>query len=138
MKKEELLTCSPTSWPTVSDLRTSGPRPGSSGRWVSARTSSPIWSTRCGARKCPSRAVRADTARAYKLHREIFIDALRIRGCALDEVVHTGDSKGTGEVGVRGTGIRPVLLLRGHGRQHDDVDVADGLEQASELVFKKG
>ena len=82
--------------------------------------------------------ISADTARAYKPHREIFDEALRFSGCAPGEVVHIGDSYDTDVMGARGAGIRPVLLLRGHARQHDDVDTADGLEQALELVFPKG
>ena len=82
--------------------------------------------------------VSADTARAYKPHREIFDEALRVSGCAPGEVVHIGDSYDTDVVGARGAGIRPVLLLRGRERQHFDVDAADGLEQALELVFSKG
>ena len=80
----------------------------------------------------------ADTARAYKPHREIFDEALSISGRLPGEVVHTGDSYDTDVVGARGVGIRPVLLLRGRARQHDDVDVADGLDQALKLVFPKG
>ena len=76
--------------------------------------------------------VSADNARAYKPHREIFDEALRISGCTPGEVIHIGDSYDTDVVGARGAGIRPVLLLRGHLRQHDDVDTADDLEQALE------
>ena len=82
--------------------------------------------------------VSADTARAYKPHREIFDEALRVSGCTPDEVVHIGDSYDTDVVGARVAGIRPVLLLRGRERQHDDVDAADSLEQALELAFSKG
>ena len=82
--------------------------------------------------------VSADTARAYKPHREIFDETLRASGCMPDEVVHIGDSYDTDVVGARGAGIRPVLLLRGRARQHNDVDAADGLEQALELVSPKG
>ena len=82
--------------------------------------------------------VSADSARAYKPHREIFDEALRISDCTPDEVVHIGDSFDTDVVGAHGAGIRPVLLLRGRARQHDDVDAADDLEQALELVFSKG
>ena len=81
--------------------------------------------------------VNADTARAYKPHREIFDEALRISGCAPGEVVHIGDSYDTDVVGARSAGIRPVLLLRGRAQQHDHVDAADGLEQVLELVFKR-
>ena len=82
--------------------------------------------------------VSADTARAYKPHREIFDETLQVSGCAPDEVVHIGDSYDTDVVGARGAGIRPVLLLRGRKQQYDGVDAADGLEQALELVFPKG
>ena len=41
-------------------------------------------------------------------------------------------------VGACGAGISPVLLLRGRAPQHDDVDAADSLEQALELVCSKG
>ena len=85
----------------------------------------------------PAGVISADTARTYKPHREIFDDALRASGCTPGEVVHIGDSYDTDVVGARGAGIRPVLLLRGRERQHDDVDVADGLDQALKLVFQK-
>ena len=78
--------------------------------------------------------VSADTARAYKPHREIFDEALRISGCTPSEVTHIGDSYDTDVVGARGVGIRPALLLRGRARQHADVDVVDNLGQALELV----
>ena len=81
--------------------------------------------------------VSADTARAYKPHREIFDEALRVSKCAPGEVVHIGDSYDTDVVGACSAGIRPVLLLRGHAQQHDEVNAVDGLEQALELVFKK-
>ena len=81
--------------------------------------------------------VSADTARAYKPHREIFDEALRVSGCTPGEVIHIGDSYETDVVGARGAGIRPVLLLRGHSRRHDDVDTADDLEQALELIFRR-
>ena len=81
--------------------------------------------------------VSADTARAYKPHREIFDEALRISGCTPGEVIHIGDSYDTDVAGARGAGIMPVLLLRGHMRRHDDVDAADDLEQALELIFKR-
>ena len=56
--------------------------------------------------------VSADTARAYKPHREIFDETLRVSGCTPGEVVHIGDSYDTDVVGARVAGIRPVLLLR--------------------------
>ncbi|MDE6259816.1 MAG: HAD family hydrolase [Oscillospiraceae bacterium] len=80
--------------------------------------------------------VSADTARAYKPHREIFDEALRLSGCMPDEVVHIGDSYDTDVVGARSAGIRPVLLLRGHERRCDNVDTANDLAQALELLFK--
>lgn len=82
--------------------------------------------------------VSADTVRAYKPHREIFDWTLRLSGRMPDEVIHIGDSYDTDVVGARSAGIRPVLLLRGHTQQHDDVDAIDSLEQALDLVFKKG
>ena len=81
--------------------------------------------------------VSADTVRTYKPHREIFDTALRFSGYTPDEVVHIGDSYDTDVVGARGAGIRPVLLLRGHTRRHEDVDAADDLEQSLELIFKR-
>ena len=86
----------------------------------------------------PAGVVSADTARAYKPHREIFDEALRVSGCVPGEVVHIGDSYDTDVVGAYGAGIRPVLLLRGRVRQYDDVAAADDLEQALELIFPKG
>ena len=80
--------------------------------------------------------VSADTARAYKPHREIFDEALRLSGCMPDEVVHIGDSYDTDVVGARSAGIRPVLLLRGHERRCDNIDTVNDLSQALELLFK--
>ena len=57
--------------------------------------------------------------------------------CTPGEVVHIGDSYDTDVVGTRSAEIRPVLLLWGYARQHDDVDVEDGLAQALKLVFPK-
>ena len=82
--------------------------------------------------------VSADTARAYKPHRKIFDEVLRVSGCTPGEVIHIGDSYDTDVMGARGAGIRPVLLLRGREQRHDGVDAADGLEQALGLVFPKG
>ena len=79
--------------------------------------------------------VSADAVRAYKPHREIFDEALRLSGCMPDEVVHIGDSYDTDAVGARGARIRPVLLLRGHEQQYDDVDAVDNLVQALALIF---
>ncbi len=80
--------------------------------------------------------VSADAVRAYKPHREIFDGTLLLSGCTPDEAVHIGDSYATDVVGVRGAGIRPVLLLRGHKQRHDDVDAVDDLAQALDLIFK--
>lgn len=79
--------------------------------------------------------VSADTVRAYKPHRELFVEALRLSGCAPDEAVHIGDSYDTDVVGARSAGIQPVLLLRGRPRQHDGVDAVDDLTQALTLIF---
>ena len=78
--------------------------------------------------------VSADSVRAYKPHREIFDEALRLSGCMPDEVVHIGDSYDTDVVGARSAGISPVLLLRGHERQYDGVDAVDDLAQALALI----
>ncbi len=79
--------------------------------------------------------VSADTVRAYKPHREVFDEALRLSGCAPDEAVHIGDSYATDVVGARSAGIRPVLLLRGGTQQHDNVDAVDDLAHALNLIF---
>ena len=86
----------------------------------------------------PAGIISADTVRAYKPRREIFNEALRISNCTPGEAVHIGDSYDTDVVGACSVGIRPVLLLRGHTRPHDNVDAVDSLDQALELVFKKG
>lgn len=84
---------------------------------------------------CPAGMVSADTVRAYKPHREIFEEALRLSGCVPEEAVHIGDSYDTDIVGARAADIRPVLLLRGRSG-HDDVETADDLVQALDLIFK--
>lgn len=81
--------------------------------------------------------VSADTVRAYKPHREVFDEALRLSGCAPDEAVHIGDSYDTDVMGARRAGIRPVLLLRGRVRQHDGVEAVNDLAQALELIFNR-
>lgn len=60
--------------------------------------------------------VSGDTVRAYKPHREIFDEALRLSGCTAEEVIHIGDSYDTDVSGARGADIRPLLLLRGRRR----------------------
>ncbi len=80
--------------------------------------------------------VSGDIVRAYKPHREIFEEALRISGCAAGEVIHIGDSYDTDVVGARSAGIRPVLLLRGHRQRYDDVEAVDGLTQTLGLIIK--
>lgn len=79
--------------------------------------------------------VSADTVRAYKPHREVFDEALRLSGCAPDEAVHIGDSYATDVAGARSAGVRPVLLLRGGEQQHSDVDTVDDLALALNLIF---
>lgn len=79
--------------------------------------------------------VSADTVRAYKPHRELFEEALRISGCAPDEAVHIGDSYNTDVVGARAAGIRPVLLLHGKAPR-DGVESAENLTHALDLIFK--
>lgn len=78
--------------------------------------------------------ISADTVRAYKPHREIFEEALRLSGCAPEEAVHIGDSYDTDVAGARAAGIRPVLLLRGKAPR-DDVECANDLTQALDLIF---
>ena len=68
----------------------------------------------------------------------IFDKPLRISGCILGEATYINDSYDTNVVETHGAGLRPVLLLWGHMRQHDDVDTADGLNQVLELAFPKG
>lgn len=79
--------------------------------------------------------VSADTVRAYKPHREIFEEALRLSGCTSNEAVHIGDSYDTDVIGARSAGIRPVLLLRGGVQRHDDVDAVNNLVEALNLIF---
>ena len=81
--------------------------------------------------------VGGDAVRAYKPHREIFDEALRLSGCAAKDVLHIGDSFDTDIVGARSAGIRPVLLLRGHGQRHEDVETVDDLTQVLEMVFRQ-
>lgn len=80
--------------------------------------------------------VSGDTVRAYKPHREVFDEALRLSGCAAEEVIHIGDSYDTDVVGARSAGIRPVLLTRGNGRPYDDVETVNDLAQTLDLIVK--
>lgn len=83
----------------------------------------------------PAGVVSADTVRAYKPHREIFSEALRLSSCTPEEAVHVGDSYDTDVAGARAAGIRPVLLLRGRSKDRD-VETAGDLIQALDLIFK--
>ena len=85
----------------------------------------------------PAGVISADTVRAYKPHREIFDEALRLSGCTADEAVHIGDSYDTDVMGARVAGIRSVLLLRGRAQTHGDVDAADDLTQVLKLLFNQ-
>lgn len=82
-----------------------------------------------------SGVVSADTVRAYKPHRELFAEALRLSGHAPEEVVHIGDSYDTDVIGARTAGIRPVLLLRGK-TPCEGVECADSLTHVLDLLFK--
>ena len=85
----------------------------------------------------PAGVISADTVRAYKPHREIFDEALRLSGCTTDDAVHIGDSYDTDVMGARGAGIHPVLLHRGGAQVHEDVDTVDDLTQALKLLFNQ-
>ena len=85
----------------------------------------------------PAGVISADTVRAYKPHREIFDEALRLSSCAPDEAVHIGDSYDTDVMGACGAGIRPVLLFRGDAQAHENVDTVDNLTQALKLLFNQ-
>ena len=89
---------------------------------------------RCNGLKAAG-VVSGDTVRAYKPHREIFEEALRLSGCTAEDVIHIGDSYDTDVVGAQSAGIRPLLLLRGRGWQHDDVEAVGDLTQALSLIF---
>lgn len=60
----------------------------------------------------PAGIITADMTRAYKPHREVFLEALRVSGCGPDEVVHVGDSWDSDVKGAQAAGITPVLLDR--------------------------
>lgn len=90
---------------------------------------------RCNGLKAAG-VISADTVRAYKPHREVFDEALRLSGCTPDEAVHIGDSYDTDAAGARSAGIRPVLLLRGNTLRPDGVDTVNDLEQALDLIFR--
>ena len=85
----------------------------------------------------PAGVISADTVRAYKPHREIFDEALRLSGCTTDDAVHIGDSYDTDVMGARVAGIRSVLLLRGRAQTHGDMDAADDLTQVLKLLFNQ-
>ena len=85
----------------------------------------------------PAGVISADTVRAYKPHREIFDEALRLSGCTTDDAAHIGDSYDTDVMGARVAGIRSVLLLRGRAQTHGDMDAADDLTQVLKLLFNQ-
>ncbi len=60
----------------------------------------------------PAGIVSAEAVRAYKPHREIFDEALRVSGLKAEEVLHVGDSVISDVKGALTAGIRPVLLDR--------------------------
>ena len=60
----------------------------------------------------PAGIVSAETVRAYKPHKEIFEEALRVSGLGREDAVHLGDSLASDVKGAQAAGIRPILVDR--------------------------
>jgi len=82
----------------------------------------------------PAGIVSADMVRAYKPHREIFDEALRLSGLRAEEVLHVGDSVESDVEGARAAGIRPVLLDRKGEQTSGDFLVIRGLNELHALL----
>lgn len=81
----------------------------------------------------PAGIICGDMVRAYKPHRELFEKALKISGCAADEVIHIGDSLSSDVLGAQSAGIRPVLIDRKGERKAAGVTVIHSLPEALDL-----
>lgn len=83
----------------------------------------------------PAGIICGDMVRAYKPHRELFEEALRVSGYAPNEVVHIGDSVASDVEGARTAGIRPIFLNRSEGEVLDGIESVGSLLEALERVL---
>lgn len=76
----------------------------------------------------PAGLISAETVKAYKPHKEIFEEALKVAGCDKNEVVHIGDSVQSDIVGAENAGIKGILL----NRRNETID--SGIISANDLM----
>jgi len=82
----------------------------------------------------PAGIISAEDVKAYKPHKEIFEEALRVSGCDASEVVHIGDSMFSDINGAKACNIKPILLDRKGRPDCEGVDVATSLSKVLELI----
>lgn len=83
----------------------------------------------------PAGIICGDMVRAYKPHRELFEEALRVSGFMPKEVVHIGDSVASDVEGARAAGIRPVFLNRSKAEVSEGIESVGSLLEALELIL---
>ncbi len=76
----------------------------------------------------------AEAVRAYKPHREIFDEALRVSGLKAEEVLHVGDSVISDVRGAFSAGIRPVLLDRTGKQTCSEAAVIHSMDELLALI----
>ena len=82
----------------------------------------------------PTGIITADMVKAYKPHPTLFMKALEVSGCTVDEVVHIGDSITSDVNGAKAVGIKPILLDRDSKYGILDIPVAKSLLEALEMI----
>lgn len=60
----------------------------------------------------PAGIISAEDVRAYKPHKEIFDEAMRVSGLSPHELIHIGDSIESDVKGAIRAGIKPILIDR--------------------------
>ena len=82
----------------------------------------------------PAGIISAEDVRAFKPHKEIFEEALRVSGVSKEEAVVIGDSIVSDVNGAKGCGIKAILLDRKGDAVCEDATVVKSLEEALQII----
>lgn len=82
----------------------------------------------------PAGIVSAETVKAYKPHKEIFEEALKVAGCDKEEVVHIGDSIQSDIAGANNAGIKSIFLNRRNEQIAPDIISAENLMEVLNMI----
>lgn len=82
----------------------------------------------------PAGIISAEDVRAFKPHKEIFEEALRVSGVSKEEAVVIGDSIVSDVNGAKGCGIKAILLDRKGDAVCEDATVVKSLKEALRII----